>query len=139
MFILKKNGSTIFKVHEVLQIRHCEFIVIIDRICVILQRPECNFLVHLDNSQFKAFKSIVIDMVCACVVQHCMIIRVIYGPKIGHYVIVKALQRVLYVKYSTRGVVERSIQQEAKLSAMLVWRPHPKCYISCVARAYKVH
>jgi len=43
----------------------CELVANVD--CVILQKPECNFLVHLDDSQFKAFKSIVIDMVCVYV------------------------------------------------------------------------
>ena len=41
------------------------------------------------------------------------------------HVIVKALPRVLYEKYSTRGCVERLIQHEAKPSAVFASRHSP--------------
>ena len=36
---------------------------------------------------------------------------------------------VLYAEYSTRGGVERTIQNEAKPSVVLFSRPCPECYI----------
>ena len=45
------------------------------------------------------------------------------------YVIIIAWEGVLYAEYSTRGGVERKIQDEVKPSAVLFSRPCPECYI----------
>ena len=45
------------------------------------------------------------------------------------YVIVIAWEEVLYAEYSTRGGIKRTIQNEAKPSAVLFSRPCPECYI----------
>ena len=49
-------------------------------------------------------------------------------------VFVKARFPVLYGKYSTRGVVEKAIQHEAKPSAVWLSRPHLECCISRTAQ-----
>ena len=51
-----------------------------------------------------------------------------------HHVLVKARFPVLYGKYSTRGVVEKAIQHEAKPSAVWLSRPHLECCISRTAQ-----
>uniref|UniRef100_A0A1X7TCL1 Uncharacterized protein n=1 Tax=Amphimedon queenslandica TaxID=400682 RepID=A0A1X7TCL1_AMPQE len=47
---------------------------------------------------------------------------------------VKAWFPVLYRKYSTRGVVEKEIQYEAKPSAVWLLKPHLECCISSTAQ-----
>ena len=58
------------------------------------------------------------------------IYAILHCGQLGNiYVIVIAWEGVLYAEYSTRGWVERTIQDEAKPIAVLFSRPCPEYYI----------